>query len=410
MRALWFSLFLVTACSSSSPGTGITESEDEINSPAGSGSPGDGDGSPSGDGDGTSAGAGGGSSQGDGQPAGAGDGAPGAGNGVPSGAGDGEPVGGDEDGNGRRRLSMSGRAISFSPYRAGQSPDREGWDPSARPSSAQLLEDLRILSRHWQNIRMYAAGPVTADTVRLIDEHDLPLEVMVGVWLAPEPNEAARQFNEQEAERAITIAREHPGVVGAISVANEVLVDWSTHKVDLERVIYFVRKVREATSVPVTTADNYVWWRQHGARLAQEVDFLVIHTYPFWERHDIDLSNPSDRRAIDYTVANYQGVAAAHPGLQIVIGEAGWATADNGNPQIIPYAGSEPKQKVYYQQLMAWSEAEGILTFTFSAFDEKWKGGPDPSEPEKNWGLFFENRTPKQVMRELFGDLTPTQL
>ena len=59
---------------------------------------------------------------------------------------------------------------------------------------------------------------------------------------------------------------------------------------------------------------------------------------------------------------------------------------------------------------MAWSEAEHILTFTFSAFDEKWKGGSDPSEPEKNWGLFFENRTPKQVMRELFGDLRPTQL
>jgi exo-beta-1,3-glucanase (GH17 family) len=305
---------------------------------------------------------------------------------------------------------MSGRAISYSPYRAGQSPDLEGGNPNARPTPAQILEDLKILARHWQAIRMYASGPVTADTVRLIDENDLPIKVMVGIWLAPEPNDGARQANEQEVARALKIAADHPSVVGAISVANEVLVDWSTHKVALDRVIYFVRKVREATTLPVTTADNYVWWREHGALLAKEVDFIVIHTYPFWERYDIDLDDPNDKRAIDYTIANYAGVKAKYCSVPIVIGEAGWATADNGNEQIIPYAGSEPKQKVYYEQLMKWTEDEGILTFVFSAFDEKWKGGSDVSEPEKNWGLFFENRTPKLVMKDLFSDLKPSQL
>jgi len=35
---------------------------------------------------------------------------------------------------------------------------------------------------------------------------------------------------------------------------------------------------------------------------------------------------------------------------------------------------------------MAWTASEGILTFVFEAFDEPWKGSPDPLEPEKHWG------------------------
>lgn len=315
--------------------------------------------------------------------------------------------GDDEVASDRRPLRMTGRAISYSPYRAGQSPDT-----GVGPSSAQILEDLQILARHWQNIRTYGGGQVTRDIVRLIAEHNLPIKVMLGAWLVPENSDTDRQRNEAETDDVLRIAADYPGVVGAISVGNEALVDWSTHKVPLERVIYFVRKVRAATDLPVTTADNYVWWREYGATLAAEVDFIVIHTYPFWENYDIDLRDPNDRRAIDYTKDNYYSVKRRRPGLPIVIGEAGWATADNGswNPQIVEGAGSQEKQKVYYEQLMEWTEQEGILTFVFEAFDEKWKGGPDAVEPEKHWGLFFENRTPKLVMKDLFSDLQPTKL
>jgi hypothetical protein len=38
------------------------------------------------------------------------------------------------------------------------------------------------------------------------------------------------------------------------------------------------------------------------------------------------------------------------------------------------------------------------LTFVFEAFDEPWKGSPDPHEPEKHWGLFYENRNPKMAL------------
>jgi exo-beta-1,3-glucanase (GH17 family) len=117
------------------------------------------------------------------------------------------------------------------------------------------------------------------------------------------------------------------------------------------------------------------------------------------------MQNPDDRAAIEYTMANYQAVQAAHPGVPIVIGEAGWATQVLSNQQVLFGAGSQEKQKVYYDQLMAWADEEHVLTFVFEAFDENWKGGPSPDETEKHWGLFHADRTPKLVIEHLFSDL-----
>ena len=61
---------------------------------------------------------------------------------------------------------------------------------------------------------------------------------------------------------------------------------------------------------------------------------------------------------------------------------------------------SEHFQKIYYKQLSKWSEEEKVLTFLFEAFDEPWKGSNDPFEPEKHWGVFKEDRTPKIAMKK----------
>ena len=342
--------------------------------------------------------------------------------------GDGD-VGGDGDGDGdmpqevpmespfvRRKLEMSGRAISYSPYRDGQSPARES-SGMGRPSKAQILEDLQILAENWQVIRTYGAGDVTADIAAVIDDNDLPIKMMVGSWLEPEKASTgqtipgAAQRNEEEVQRALKIAKDHPTVVGALSVGNEVLVDWSTHKVAQDRVVYFVRKVRAATKLPVTVADNYVWWRNSGGSLAKEVDFIVIHTYPFWEKFDIDLTMENDTKAIDYTFANWNGVKLKYPDMTIAIGEAGWASLNSWNAQITPGAGSEEKQKVYIDQLRKFSTENKVLTFEFEAFDENWKGDPkNPGETEKHWGLFKADRTPKLVVQDLYPDLQPSKL
>ena len=62
---------------------------------------------------------------------------------------------------------------------------------------------------------------------------------------------------------------------------------------------------------------------------------------------------------------------------------------------------SEENQAVYYSDLVRWSEKDGIFIFVFDACDEPWKGSPEPLEPEKHWGLFKVDRTPKLVIKNL---------
>ena len=57
-------------------------------------------------------------------------------------------------------------------------------------------------------------------------------------------------------------------------------------------------------------------------------------------------------------------------------------------------------KKFTTKQLSRWCEEDCILTFIFEAFDEPWKGSDDPDEPEKHWGLFYENRSPKLALKK----------
>jgi hypothetical protein len=132
-----------------------------------------------------------------------------------------------------------------------------------------------------------------------------------------------------------------------------------------------------------------------------ELDFISVHTYPVWEYKHI-------HEALDYTKDNVASVARLYPGKPIVITEAGWCTNSNGRGMHAEHAVQE-LQAVYYQDLMDWTRAEGLLCFVFEAFDEPWKGSPDPLEPEKHWGLFTVDRRPKLVMHALFPELLPAE-
>jgi len=88
--------------------------------------------------------------------------------------------------------------------------------------------------------------------------------------------------------------------------------------------------------------------------LARELDFISVHTYPEWEKKDID-------EAMPYTIANLQAVRNALPDARMVITEAGWATVAR-------------------------------------------EFGTRASE-EKHWGLFTVDRKAKLAMQPLYPDL-----
>jgi exo-beta-1,3-glucanase (GH17 family) len=281
-----------------------------------------------------------------------------------------------------------GHAIAYSGYRPGQSPDT-----GVLPSQEQVAEDLRILARNWRLIRVYGAGRHGEDVLEVIRREKIDLGVMLGIWLGREPG--SEESNQREIASGIRLANEYDEIVVAVNVGNEVLIEWTAHPVREEQVIRYVREVKAGVTQPVTVADNYVWWRDHGAALAREVDFITMHTYPLWERKDID-------EGLSYTLANYEAVRAAHPGKPIVIGEAGWATYTEGNLHV-PRGGDERKQQRYYEELTGWARENKVTVFFFEAFDEPWKG----TGTEGHWGLFTADRKAKPVMQKLYPELVP---
>jgi exo-beta-1,3-glucanase (GH17 family) len=302
-----------------------------------------------------------------------------------------------------------GNAICYSGYREGQSPiDR------IYPSYEQIKEDLCILDNNWQYIRLYDCSPHAEIVLEVIRTEDLDLKVMLGADMAAEVSNpscpwgghysdqaliANRQANSNEIERLITLANRYSEIVFSVSVGNEATVEWTDHLVPVENLIAYVHRIKAAIRQPVTFCENYVPWTGKLEPLAIELDFISLHTYPVWEYQTIE-------GALQYTEQNYYSVADHYPGKQVVITEAGWTTKSNGHG-IEPWNASQEFQAAYYSDLVDWSRAAGVLTFVFEAFDEPWKGSTDPHEPEKHWGIFTVDRTPKLVMQELYAHLQP---
>ena len=197
--------------------------------------------------------------------------------------------------------------------------------------------------------------------------------------------------NQDRIRRLIEMANHYGDIIFSLSAGNEACVEWTDHYVPEKKVLDYVMQVKKNVTLPVTFCENYVPWLYKLDKLAREVDFISIHTYPVWEYKHID-------EALSFSKENYYSVARKYPDKPVVITEAGWATNSNGrgiNPENV----NEEYQKIYYDMLMDWVQAENIVTFFFEAFDESWKGSQEPLEPEKHWGLFYIDRTPKLAVR-----------
>jgi len=286
-----------------------------------------------------------------------------------------------------------GSGVCFSPFRHGQGPS------GAAPSDAEILEDLRIASKHWGLFRTYELGPVVLAELRLIREHKLPLRVMLGVWIEPEKTPADVTRNDQQVALGIKTAREYSDIVTSVIVGNETQVEWSGIRTDPSVLIRCIRQVRAGVSQPVTTADDYNFWNKPAsAAVAAEVDYIDLHMYCLWNGRPLE-------DAMKWTEEVYKDITARHPGHFIVIGETGWATSHDINKSgpgqegsLMKAETSEVAQYKYLKEYYKWVYANKVPTLLFEAFDENWKGsGTDvhPLEAEKHWGVFTEDRRMK---------------
>jgi len=295
-----------------------------------------------------------------------------------------------------------GKAICYSGFREGQQPG------GVVPDYEEIKEDLLILKKQWKYLRLFDCDTHAETVLQVIEKEKLDFKVMLGVYIVAEMNNfgcpwggtypeevlnANKTKNFNQVQELIKFANRYPDIIFALSAGNEACVDWTDHFVPVSSVINYVKMIKAGARQPVTFCENHVPWITKLKDLADELDFISIHTYPVWEYKNI-------HEAIGYTKQNYYSVAEKYPDKLVVITEAGWATNSNGRG-IDPENVSEENQEIYYHDLMNWIEKDRVLTFVFEAFDEPWKGSAEPLEPEKHWGLFKVDRTPKLVMKRL---------
>jgi exo-beta-1,3-glucanase (GH17 family) len=294
------------------------------------------------------------------------------------------------------------KAICYSGFRNGQQPG------GAIPTYKEVKEDLLLLKPHWHYLRLYDCDEHASTVIDVIRKENLNIKLLLGAYIEAEMNNYGcpwnggvyeekqliknQKQNDLKIQRLIDWANQFPEIIFAVSVGNEACVDWTDHFVPVHRVVEMAKKVKKHIKQPLTFCENYVPWLNLLKPLAEVVDFISIHTYPVWEYKHI-------HEAIEYTMANFKAVADSYPNKVIVITEAGWATNSNGRG-IDPERVNEENQKIYFEDLMDWSNKNQILTFFFEAFDEKWKGSTHPLEPEKHWGVFKADRTPKLVFEK----------
>ncbi len=206
-----------------------------------------------------------------------------------------------------------GNGISYGAYRDGESPDK-----GSLTSREHILEDLRLIARRWNLIRLYDSGQQSQNILQVIRDNKLPIRVMLGAWVS------GRQTREQDhvqLEQAIALANRFADIIIAVNVGNEILVDWSEHRIDdMARVVGYIRHVRANIQQPVTVNDDYNFWnKDYAGRIADEIDFIGLNAYAFWN------SQPPGQ-ALGWTDAVYRDIRKRYPDHLIVYSETGWPT------------------------------------------------------------------------------------
>lgn len=296
-----------------------------------------------------------------------------------------------------------GRAICYSGYRENQSPQ-----DCTYPTYEQIVEDLKILdSLGFKYIRMYDPISYAEMTCQVIKDLGLDIKMMLGPGLISEVNnpgcpwlktnysdeelaERAR-FNDSRIDELIRIANKHSDVINVVSIGNENTPEWGANNVPVERLISFAKRLKEGTGKPVTFNEGAFEWEKI-PEIAEHMDIISVHSYPLWYGNSVE-------EALEVNKTWYKKIKELYPDKFVLFSEVGWATNCADFSQMKEGEANEENQKKYYDEFWAWTDSEKIIAYMFEAFDEPWKGGNRPNEAEKNWGIYYVDRTPKLMLK-----------
>lgn len=272
--------------------------------------------------------------------------------------------------------------LSYAPFRrAGHTP----FDPSLVVTPEMIEADLALLRPLTGCVRTYGLDH-GLDAVPEVAAR-LGLRVALGAWIGRDP-----VANEAQVERALELARAHPGVVDRLVIGNEVLL---RRELSPQALAALLERTRARSPVPVTYADVWEFWRRHAQVLLPQVDLAAIHVLPYWEDDPVAVD-----QAVEHVHRIAQEMRQALAPKPVWVAETGWPAA--GRARGPAQAGREAQAR-FVRELLAREAREPIGFNLIEAFDQPWKRrleGPMGGA----WGLFDAQGRLRVPMQ---GDLAP---
>ena len=324
---------------------------------------------------------------------------------------------------------------------------------SIQPSLEELKEDMKILAAmgvkiiRTYNVQLDQAKNVLQAITELKKENEnFEMYVMLGAWIDcknawtehPVDHNQESEFNIDEINRAVALAKKHADIVKIIAVGNEAMVKWATsYYVQPDVILKWVNHLQElkksgelSSDVWITSSDNFASWgggdgeyhTEDLNKLIHAVDYISMHTYPMHDTHyhpvfwglENDESKLTSIHKIDslmlrsknYAISQYERVKKYMESIgaqkPIHIGETGWASYSN---ELYGNEGSKAtdayKEALFYKLMREWTNSNNMSCFYFEAFDEPWKDANNPGGSENYFGLFTLNGEAKYALWNL---------
>ena len=242
------------------------------------------------------------------------------------------------------------QCVSYAPFRGAQTP----LVPTTQISSEQIAQDLAQLAKITDCVRTYSIENGLDQVPALAAK--VGLKVIQGIWLS-----SNRIKNLAQIAIAVELTKEHPGVITALVVGNEVLLRGEMTTSDLAANI---RSVKSRVTVPVTYADVWEFWLRN-REVYEAVDFVTIHILPYWEDMPVRA-----KFAAGHVDDIRKRMAVAFPGKEILIGETGWPSAGRMREGALP---SRTNQARVVSEILDLAKREKFRVNLIEAYDQPWK-------------------------------------
>ncbi|MEH2501627.1 exo-beta-1,3-glucanase (GH17 family) [Bradyrhizobium sp. AZCC 1578] len=242
------------------------------------------------------------------------------------------------------------QCVSYAPFRGAQTP----LIPTTQIPPEQIAQDLAQLAKITDCVRTYSIENGLDQVPALAAK--VGLKVIQGIWLS-----SNRIKNLAQISVAIELTKEHPDVITALVVGNEVLLRGEMTTSDLAA---HIRSVKSRVTVPVTYADVWEFWLRN-REIYDAVDFVTIHILPYWEDMPVRA-----KHAAGHVDDIRKRMAVAFPAKEILIGETGWPSAGRMREGALP---SRTNQARVVSEILDLAKREKFRVNLIEAYDQPWK-------------------------------------